>query len=83
MHMNDLRTNQASGTVRHGKVLRLRGVVAKTGMSRSWTYAAIKEGKFPKSIKLGDAAVGWLESDIDAWIAERLSASTSATRGLQ
>jgi prophage regulatory protein len=76
--MHQLQSNQASGTVRHGKVLRLQGVIAKTGMSRSWTYAAIKEGKFPKSIKLGDAAVGWLESDIDAWIDERRIAGTSA-----
>lgn len=71
---------------RVNRILRLNGVVSKTGMSRSWIYASMKEGKFPKARRLGAAAVGWLESEIDTWIAERQSASTSATsatRGLQ
>lgn len=50
------------------KVLRLPVVKNRTGMSRSSIYAAIADGNFPKQIKLGSRAVGWLESEIDNWI---------------
>jgi prophage regulatory protein len=38
-------------------------------------YALLKEGQFPRPINLGARAVGWLESEIDAWIADRVQAS--------
>nr|WP_010597693.1 AlpA family phage regulatory protein [Rickettsiella massiliensis] len=28
----------------------------------------VAKGEFPKPIKLGKRSVGWLESDVDAWI---------------
>ena len=34
--------------------------------------------KFPKPIKLGPRASGWLESEINAWISERIAESRSA-----
>ncbi len=50
-------------------ILRLRQVVARTGLSRSTIYERIQAGEFPAQISLGARAVGWLEADIDAWIA--------------
>jgi len=38
-------------------------------------YDLISKNQFPKPIFLGARAVGWLESEIDAWIAERVKAS--------
>ena len=32
-----------------------------------------KEGKFPKRIQLGPNRVGWLDSEIDQWIEERVA----------
>ena len=58
-------------------ILRLRTVLARTGLTRSMAYALLKEGRFPKPINLGARAVGWLESEIDGWIAERVQASRS------
>lgn len=52
-------------------ILRRPQVEGKTGLSRSTIYLRIKHGEFPKQIKLGSRAVGWLEEEIDAWIAER------------
>jgi prophage regulatory protein len=52
-------------------IIRLPKVKDRTGKSRSSIYADIKEGKFPKPIPLGPRSVGWLSSDIDAWIAQR------------
>lgn len=31
-----------------------------------------KDGKFPKPVRLGSKTVGWLETEIDAWIEARL-----------
>ncbi len=48
------------------KFLRLPEVEDRTGKSKSTIWAAIKNGTFPKPIKLGPRAVGWLESEIEA-----------------
>jgi len=48
-------------------------VEAKTGLSRSTIYEKMKNGTFPKPVKLGPRAVGWLETEVDAWIKERIS----------
>jgi len=52
-------------------VLRRPAVEVKTGLSRSTIYVMMAEGEFPKSLKLGKRAVGWLETDIDAWLNAR------------
>ena len=49
-------------------VNRLPIVQSRTGLSRSTIYAYISQGKFPKPIHLGARSVGWLSTDIDAWI---------------
>ena len=49
-------------------IVRLDGVRFQTGLSKSTIYDKIKEGTFPKPLKLGARAVGWLQSDINAWI---------------
>jgi prophage regulatory protein len=54
------------------RVLRLNAVKAKTGKSTSGIYADMASGRFPKSISLGERAVGWLESEIDRWIESRV-----------
>lgn len=53
-------------------ILRLPEVKARVGLSRSTIYLRIEEGSFPKPICLGARAVGWLESDIESWIGERI-----------
>lgn len=57
------------------KILRLEAVVEKTGKPRSSIYWMIEQGLFPKQIKLGKRSVGWLESEIDEWIKQRILAS--------
>ena len=59
-------------------ILRRKQVEARTGLSRSTIYERIKEGTFPAPISLGARAVGWLESDIDLWLAARIQKSRNA-----
>ena len=58
-------------------ILRLPAVKTRTGLSRSTIYLQIADGTFPKPISLGLRAVGWLETDIEAWLAARVEASRS------
>lgn len=59
-------------------ILRLNEVIARTGRSRSSIYADIDRGEFPKPIKLGPRAVGWLAGDVNAWIQGRIEMSRNA-----
>lgn len=55
------------------RLLRLPQVMEVVGLSRSTIYQLQEEGRFPKRIKLATRAVGWVEAEIQAWIAERIS----------
>lgn len=53
------------------RLIRLPEVMALTGRSRSRIYAAMEVGAFPKSVKIGDRAVAWVEREVQDWIAAR------------
>ena len=59
-------------------ILRLPAVKARTGLSRSTIYLRVSEGNFPKPVSLGGRAVGWVEDEIQSWLAERIAASRKA-----
>ena len=64
-------------------VLRRRQVEARTGLGRSSIYALIADGQFPTPIRLSANTVGWLEHEIDAWIAERAKCSRHVCPAVQ
>ena len=45
-----------------------------TGMGKTFIYARIKDGTFPKQIQLGSRSVVWLESDVTKWMDQRIGA---------
>lgn len=53
------------------RILRRAEVEQKTGFKRAHLYTLMREGRFPKALRLGIRAVGWDSAEIDAWIAER------------
>ena len=55
------------------RILRRPAVEARVGLSRSTLYDMMRAGKFPRPVPLGMKSVGWLESDISNWIAERVA----------
>jgi prophage regulatory protein len=57
------------------KIIRLQAVKARCGLSRSTLYNRMAAGEFPCSVALGPRSVGWVESEINAWIAARINAS--------
>lgn len=61
-------------------ILRLPTVKARTGLSRSTIYLRIAEGSFPTPVSLGGRAVGWIEAEVNDWLAQRIEASRKAAR---
>lgn len=55
------------------RILRLPEVLEKTGVRRSSIYAWMKDGSFPKQIKMGLRASGWIEQEVDEWIKRQAS----------
>lgn len=51
------------------RIIRLRTVLDRTGLSRTTVYRKINEGTFPPQLKLGVHGSGWHESEIERWIA--------------
>jgi prophage regulatory protein len=57
------------------KILRLPIVLDRTGLSRSTVYLRVSEGKFPRPVSLGARAVGWIETEVEEWIAGQIEVS--------
>ena len=51
------------------RIIRMKTVQARTGLSRSTIYRKIAEGTFPAQIKISTNGAGWKESDINRWVA--------------
>tara|TARA_Y100001968_G_scaffold320125_1_gene352655 strand:+ start:517 stop:783 length:267 start_codon:yes stop_codon:yes gene_type:complete len=54
------------------RIIRLKEVMDSTGLARSTIYKYIGESAFPKPVSLGDRCVGWVESEVQDWILERI-----------
>ncbi len=57
------------------QILKMPEVIRSTGLARSTIYKLISENRFPKQIKLTSFSSGWLQSEVEAWIADRIAAS--------
>lgn len=55
-------------------LLRRPEVERRTGLKRSSIYSLMKEGAFPQSVALSQRAVAWVESEVDAFIEDRINA---------
>jgi prophage regulatory protein len=53
------------------RILRERDVRTMTGLSRSTRWRLERAGVFPRKRRLSPGAVGWLESEVVAWLASR------------
>ena len=58
-------------------IIKLPRVIEITGRSRSSIYAGIKDGTFVQPINIGKRSIGFIESEVDDWIQERITSSRS------
>ena len=68
------------------KILRREAVEDITGLPTSSLYDEMAAGRFPRPVKLSARRVGWLESEVDEWLAGKIAerdnaAGTKAARG--
>ena len=56
------------------RFIRLPEVMHLCGLSRSTIYDLISRDAFPQQISLGGKNVAWVQSEVSAWMAERISA---------
>ncbi|WP_414672273.1 helix-turn-helix transcriptional regulator [Leclercia sp. CFBP8987] len=52
----------------------MRFITKLTGLTDKWFYKLIKDGQFPKPIKLGRSS-RWLRSEVEDWQEERIAHS--------
>ena len=62
------------------KILRLKAVKNRTGLSRSTIYLRIAQGLFPKQVALGGRTVGWVEEEIEVWLNHQIGQRDCLTR---
>ncbi len=60
------------------RILRKPEVEEKTGLSGQTIWRKERAGQFPRRITLGPNSVGWLEAEIDEWIAARVAERDAA-----
>ena len=57
------------------RLIRMKQVIEKTGLSKSYLYAISSQGIFPQSISLvpGGTSKAWIEAEVDQWIEQRIA----------
>lgn len=58
------------------RMLRLSQVAAITGLSKTKIYQLQIQGDFPMRVQLSPRRVAWVESEVQAWLAARITSST-------
>jgi prophage regulatory protein len=57
------------------RLLRLPQVMQQTGLKKTKLYELQKRGSFPMRIQITSNSVGWIEEEVNVWIAGRVAAS--------
>lgn len=57
-------------TANNERIIRLKTVLARTGLSRSTLYRKIADATFPRQIPISIHGAGWHESAVNRWIAD-------------
>lgn len=52
----------------HDRILRIKAVLERTGLSRSTLYRKIGNGSFPRQVAISERCAGWRESAMKEWM---------------
>jgi prophage regulatory protein len=55
------------------RMLRLPEVCRITGLGRAMIYRLQAGNRFPRSVKITDFAVGWVDAEVQVWLSKRLA----------
>ena len=68
--------NSADAQNSPARILRLPEVVKRTGLPRASIYQQMALGIFPRQVAISVRSRGWIESEIQTWIDQRIQART-------
>jgi prophage regulatory protein len=55
------------------QIIKLNQVVEMTALARSTIYQYVSEKRFPAPIKIGERSSGWVLSEVESWLSDRIS----------
>ncbi|SFJ91479.1 transcriptional regulator, AlpA family [Sphingomonas sp. NFR04] len=61
------------------RILRIKAVMALTGLTRSTLYRKMDAGTFPKNTRISARCVGWRESAVSEWLDSLKTQETSVS----
>lgn len=67
--MNNMKTS-----LLNDQLVDIKFITQFTGLTDKWFYKLIKEGEFPKPIKLGRSS-RWFKSEIEQWLENKIAVS--------
>jgi prophage regulatory protein len=70
---------QSAATAPAVQILRLPQVCKVTGLGRSMIYQLEAERRFPARVRIGLRAVGWVESEVQRWLTNRIAHHRAST----
>jgi prophage regulatory protein len=69
--MREIARKHSGATIsmtRPNRILRLKSVLERTGLSRSTLYRKIQKGSFPAQLRISERCIGWRENGIERWL---------------
>lgn len=66
-----------NNSIKKLKLINMKEVKEKTGMSTSFIYSLMSEGKFPKNVVISYKKSMWVESEIDDYICSLIQKRSS------
>lgn len=67
-------TQNNTTSLLNDKMVDMAFITSFTGLTDIWFYKLIKDGEFPKPIKLGRSS-RWMQSEVEAWVQNRINQS--------
>lgn len=67
-------TQNTPASLLSDKMVDMAFITSFTGLTDKWFYKLIKDGEFPKPIKLGRSS-RWMQSEVEAWVQNRINQS--------
>ncbi len=62
------------------RFMRLTEVMQMTGLRKTMIYQLQADGDLPQRVQISAHCVGWIESEVQAWLNQRIGGRQAATR---
>jgi prophage regulatory protein len=68
------RNEPSIGDAKQIRVLRRKQLETRLGVGRSTIYDLLRhDSSFPRPVRIGRRAIGWVSSEIESWLAQRMA----------